>query len=350
MTELDANDIGPENSGFNDILDAISVAVTTSQRLEELVRPLLAILDQVTGLESTYLTRVDEDQGVQHILYSRNSQAMCIPEGLSVPWQGTLCKRALDQKRGFADDVAERWADSAAALELGIATYVSEPVRFGDGSLYGTLCGASAQQKAVDASAQRVLALFARLIAQQIEREELIHRLRSDNRSFRQKALEDPLTGLPNRRAVDQELEHQVSISRRTGLALHLAFIDLDGFKAINDQYGHDAGDRFLLEIARALSTGLRSGDFIGRYGGDEFVFIGPAPELVDAPGREAVQHRLEALTQGQFDVGCEIINYGGASVGIVSSSETGLDAATLLEKADAAMYARKLARKKANT
>ena len=113
---------------MDDVLDKLATAITNSDDLEGLVRPLLEILEAITGLESTYLTRIDENQGVQHILFSRNTRQLEIPEGLSVEWSDTLCKRALDEQRAYTDDVAECWGDSEAAKALGIRTYLSEPV------------------------------------------------------------------------------------------------------------------------------------------------------------------------------------------------------------------------------
>ncbi|RGD11936.1 hypothetical protein DW197_14755, partial [Enterobacter sp. AM17-18] len=78
------------------ILARVSETLVTEQSLESLVRQLLEMLEIVTDMESTYLTKVDIQARLQHILYARNSKQMTIPEGLSVPWDETLCKRALD--------------------------------------------------------------------------------------------------------------------------------------------------------------------------------------------------------------------------------------------------------------
>lgn len=102
--------------------------------LESLVRQLLEMLELVTEMESTYLTKVDINARLQHILYARNSKQMQIPEGLSVPWGDTLCKRALDSDTIFSNEVPERWADCDAAKALGITTYMSVPVHLADGS------------------------------------------------------------------------------------------------------------------------------------------------------------------------------------------------------------------------
>ncbi|STR39927.1 GAF domain/diguanylate cyclase [Klebsiella michiganensis] len=77
------------------------------------------MLELVTRMESTYLTRIDFDAQRQHIMYAHNSSEMQIPEGFSVPWNDSLCKRALDDRCIFSNDVAERWRSCLAAQDLG---------------------------------------------------------------------------------------------------------------------------------------------------------------------------------------------------------------------------------------
>ena len=84
---------------MDNLLDHLSETVTRARTVEELTRPLLELLEDITGFESTYLTVVDLERGVQRVLYARNTRQMQIPEGLSVPWHDTLCKRALDEGR-----------------------------------------------------------------------------------------------------------------------------------------------------------------------------------------------------------------------------------------------------------
>lgn len=99
----------------------------------------------------------------------------------------------------------------------------------------------------------------------------------------RQKALLDPLTGLPNRAAWSERLDHEVNAWHQRGNTLSLAMLDLDHFKRINDGYGHLAGDKVLKIIATVLSKRLRPGDFIARFGGEEFVLLMPDSTLADA-------------------------------------------------------------------
>ncbi|CRM64496.1 Stalked cell differentiation-controlling protein [Pseudomonas sp. 31 R 17] len=99
----------------------------------------------------------------------------------------------------------------------------------------------------------------------------------------RQKALIDPLTGLPNRAAWSERLDHEVNAWHQRGNSLSLAMLDLDHFKRINDGYGHLAGDKVLKIIANVLRKRLRPTDFIARFGGEEFVLLMPDSALADA-------------------------------------------------------------------
>ena len=328
------------------LLDKLAAAISDSDDLESLVRPLLGLLESITGMESTYLTMIDLQRNVQHIVYARNTQAMNIPEGLEVPWGDTLCKRAIDEGRPYVDDVAGCWGDSEAARALGITTYLSEPVHVAAGELYGTLCAASGTRIQITDDTRRLLKMFSQLIARQLERDRLLAKLQDENRTFSRYALSDPLTGIPNRRALMNELARSLANAERTNTAVHVAFVDLDNFKSINDQYGHDAGDRFLIEIAKALVSGMRDGDFVARYGGDEFVVFGPATSATHDASRVAIRERLERLTTGQFMIGTSTLNYAGASVGVVTSGASERDCEAVLARADTAMYAIKKARR----
>ncbi|CAH1653489.1 MULTISPECIES: GGDEF domain-containing protein [unclassified Chelatococcus] len=159
----------------------------------------------------------------------------------------------------------------------------------------------------------------------------------------------DALTGLPNRRAILAEVERLFALAKRTQQSVLVAFIDLDGFKAINDSYGHGIGDKFLVEVSRRLSAGLRSGDVLGRWGGDEFVVIGlAAPSRPGEPDQTAdvMRSRLAPLLIGTHILAGRVFDYPGASFGIacVDPSVSSLQSALML--ADKLMYADKRARR----
>lgn len=331
-----------------DILYKLDDIMSEGINLESLIRPLLEIIENTTGLESVYFTAIDFDQNTQKIVFSRNTGHMNIPEGLTVQWEDTLCKRSLDAGLTFTNDVPGIWGDSNAARALGIKTYVSEPVHTFDNKVYGTLCGASSVKLDISDNAIHLLRLFAHIIARQLEREEMVILLRRMNIQYGKLALSDPLTGVPNRRALIEDLTRMLARKKREGGNLYVAFIDLDGFKLINDAHGHDAGDRFLIKIAQKLRDGLRTVDFLARYGGDEFVVLAMDDSPDVSESIDGFRSKLQKLVCGQFDVGSALIDYPGASIGIVAAQSDKIPPEDLIAAADDAMYLDKSRRRKA--
>jgi diguanylate cyclase (GGDEF)-like protein len=149
----------------------------------------------------------------------------------------------------------------------------------------------------------------------------------------------DPLTGLLNRRALEEELARAVARANRSGMPLGLMFIDLDDFKVVNDTWGHAAGDSVLREAAARIKALTRDVDSVARYGGDEFVLIFEA--LEHPSGAEIVGQRiLDGFKMGfQFESGR--INLS-ASIGIAMHPANGRNPDSLFESADRAMYTAK--------
>ncbi len=153
-------------------------------------------------------------------------------------------------------------------------------------------------------------------------------------------ATHDALTALPNRTMFDDRFTHALAQAQRYNRQLALLFIDLDGFKVVNDRYGHGVGDVLLKEIAGRLRSRLREGDVIGRIGGDEFVVLveelGAAGELAGVASKIIEVVALPVVVQGQE---CKVT----ASIGISIFPGDGRDAQSLLKNADTAMYRAKV-------
>ncbi|MDT8344242.1 MAG: GGDEF domain-containing protein [Thermohalobaculum sp.] len=152
-------------------------------------------------------------------------------------------------------------------------------------------------------------------------------------------ALHDHLTGLPNRRYVEEHLRRTLATASRSGHLVAVLQVDLDGFKQINDRFGHAVGDVALASVAGLMQSAIRRSDFLGRTGGDEFVVI--AQEARNPRGLEALAERLIATVGTPIAVAsghCEI----GASVGIALAPPLECESERLLSHADAALYAAK--------
>jgi K+-sensing histidine kinase KdpD len=160
-----------QNSVVSPMMSTAADAVASSSSLEELSRPFLEILHHLTGLESTYLTEVVWDEDKQRIMFSDNTGNLVIPEGLEVTWNDTLCRRALDTGIRATSTVPETFPGSEAAKALGLQTYVSVPVTDHHDQVMGTLCAASGHKHDVSPEVLKVMELFARLIAEQWQRD-----------------------------------------------------------------------------------------------------------------------------------------------------------------------------------
>jgi diguanylate cyclase (GGDEF)-like protein len=158
----------------------------------------------------------------------------------------------------------------------------------------------------------------------------LAGRVRRQSERLEELALTDPLTGLPNRRAWEQQLPGELARAQRDGRPLCLALLDLDHFKAFNDRHGHPAGDALLRDAATAWSRELRAGDLLARYGGEEFVLVLPNCSPDEAA---AIADRVRARTPGGETCSIGVAPWDGSH-----------PLEELVDRADAALYDAKLA------
>lgn len=152
------------------------------------------------------------------------------------------------------------------------------------------------------------------------------------------RALHDDLTGLPNRVLLSDRIAGALARAKRTGARIGVLFVDLDNFKAINDSYGHLAGDEFLKQVAERISRSLRGGDTSARIGGDEFVVL--CDSLADMADAGAVAQRIQDALTAEIPVQGLLLS-ASASIGI-SISDDSSTPGTLLRDADSAMYVAK--------
>jgi diguanylate cyclase (GGDEF)-like protein/PAS domain S-box-containing protein len=160
--------------------------------------------------------------------------------------------------------------------------------------------------------------------------------VREQEEALEYQATHDPLTGLPNRSLLWGTLNEILSGAGQRDPAVCLLFFDLDNFKLVNDSLGHSAGDELLIQVAERLGAGLRPGDMVSRFGGDEFVVLCRAVRSEDEALK--VAERLLGCLSRPFPIGGGEIHVS-ASVGVAVSTSSDLVASALVRDADVAMY-----------
>ncbi|WP_324875744.1 GGDEF domain-containing protein [Herbaspirillum sp.] len=155
------------------------------------------------------------------------------------------------------------------------------------------------------------------------------------NESLRRQALYDGLTGLPNRNLLEDRITSAIARAQREQGAFALLFLDLDGFKAVNDRHGHAVGDLLLMQIGGRLSESLRHADTIARIGGDEFVVL---TEIVACGDIGIIRDKLNQALAAPFQIGADTLRIS-ASLGHARFPDDGDDIDALLARADQGMY-----------
>ena len=200
-----------------------------------------------------------------------------------------------------------------------------------DGSLFAEIITISAVRNA-RGEVQHYVALFTD-----------ITELKENERQLEHVAHYDALTGLPNRVLLADRLQQSMLRCQRTGHSLAVAFLDLDGFKAVNDRHGHERGDELLVALAHRLKAALRDGDTLSRIGGDEFVAV--LVDLDQTHDCEPVLSRLLHAAADPVQVGDSLLQVS-ASIGVTLSPTDGAEPDLLIRHADQAMYQAKQAGK----
>lgn len=247
--------------------------------LDDLAVLMLAITDSGQHEFEVYLKQLNER------LESFQSNLQAASEGHA---DNRSAAREMDTQIREQVDGLQNSMQDAADLE-GLKHVLENHLE----GLLGTL---DQHQKQRDEREQEVAARLKGLAERVASMEQEAQGFREHLEEQRQKALVDPLTGLPNRAAWSERLEHEITQWQQHGNSLLMAMLDLDHFKRINDNYGHLAGDKVLKIIASVLRKRLRGTDFIARFGGEEFVLLVPnTPLAVGAKLAETLRAAIEA-------------------------------------------------------
>lgn len=248
-----------------------------------------------------------------------------------VPYPEGFCGHAIRQR-----DILEipdthqdsRFADHPLVVDPPrVRFYAGAPLFNEDGFGLGTLCVIDFVPRTLTAEQRDVLRLLAKQVIVQFE--------------LGLQAMRDPLTGLYNRRPLEDSLQREISRARRSVSPVGVMAIDADHFKRINDSFGHDTGDAVLRAMARVLSASVRDCDIVCRAGGEEFVIL--LPEM----GKHELMQRAESVRLSvettPIVVGARTVPVT-VSIGIALFPEHGATESDLLRSADAALYQAKAA------
>jgi diguanylate cyclase (GGDEF)-like protein len=255
-------------------------------------------------------------------------------DGHSLQIVRELCAAAESQ--GPAEIVTSELATGAcwaplreAAAELGLRWCRLTRIVSGDGEVLGTIALLGSQPASADDGEREMLLLASRLAALAVEHDHLDERLIH-------RAHHDALTSLPNRSLLEERLEQALARARRAGRTVGLMFLDIDGFKLINDSLGHQLGDDLLRGFAARVAGAIGPDDLLARMGGDEFMIA--LPDLTDGSQPAVTASASSKRFRSRFALAGKEL-YLGTSIGIAMFPQDAQDVQTLEQHADAAMY-----------
>lgn len=240
---------------------------------------------------------------------------------------------SVESARTFNQELREQVSGLQASVQEAVDLHSLKQSL--EARLDGLLNTVSEHQKHRDGREEEVAQRLQSLTQKVAEMEQEAQSFRDHLEEQRQKALIDPLTGLPNRAGWGERLELEMARWKRYGGELALAVLDIDHFKRINDGYGHLAGDKVLKIIAGELAKRLRKTDFIARFGGEEFVLLIPSTPLEG--GRQLLQTLLDGVEQCPFHFRGERVTIT-LSAGLTSFA-SGESSEKVFERADQALY-----------
>lgn len=291
--------------------------------IDELMRVVTEHAQDITGADGGVVELAEGDEMVNRAASGAGGGSLGTRLGRATSLSG-LCVAQARPLRCDDSETDER-VDREACRRIGVRSMIVAPLLH-DSEAVGVLKVMSGQASSFDDGDIEVLQLLAGFIADALTNA-------SSHGRLGHRALHDELTGLPNRALLMDRLDHALHRARRDGTELSVFFVDLDGFKAVNDTLGHAAGDDVLRAVAAKLSATLRSGETLARFGGDEFV-------LVCEDTNEAVHAVERRVCTAVAEVDAAMGRLGiGASVGLVRSKGPGQGADELLAAADAEMY-----------
>ena len=302
---------------------------TKSQETLAKWQKTIDLMARVFNAPAGFIVQAQQD-GYSVLVANRNEKNPYSAGGVIPLDTNIFCKKVVLDNAPLYERHAstnQRWDTNPEVSEDGFESYLGVPIRWPDGSAFGTLCVMDFKITAYDINLQELIEHLRDMLEDDLI---LIHRFSQ----MRHIAMLDPLTNIYNRRAVVTLAEHKRDIALKMHMYFYCIFIDLNEFKAVNDQYGHPVGDKVLNGLATAIKAVSRDDDLAGRMGGDEFLMFvqGPSGDWVnDLMQRLTTEFEQLLLAQNLPNV---MFSYGHAM-----TDDKFFDLQQLISLADKAMY-----------
>ena len=318
--------------------DSMELAAELStMSFDDACRAVVAVLKRSAPLASWSVT---QRRGDQQVVLTVLDDVYGLADGSSRPWSESLCEHLLTGAApAVVLDVREITPCPQTIAGKPVRSYAGVAIVGRDGRVFGTICGYDPQvQPPGFADHAPLLALFSALLGQIMEADLLREQGQAREAELRWRAFHDPLTGLANRAYFLERIERAVQQRRADPSPLAVLLLDLDDFKTVNDTLGHAAGDQLLIAVAERVQLVIRTGDTLVRLSGDEFAVI---VDTGDDPVRTA-ERIVRGLEQPFTIDGAELLVGGTVGVAELPLADRSVDADTLMQQADIAMYSAK--------
>jgi diguanylate cyclase (GGDEF)-like protein len=292
------------------------------------IRAMLDMAAEVLDMDLVVLGEFAEHYTARYV----SDRLGVFPEGSVQMVETVLCHSVqLTREPSHIVDLRAHplYADHPVVSKLGLRTYSGLPVAVGDEARWVLAFlrrRCESPPDAVDVAYMGLIADWLGNALHQSAQKDLLQRI----------ALTDPLTGLSNRRAAEERLQKERARTPRDGHGFALALVDLDHFKMVNDRYGHAVGDEVLKTVARRFESGLREGDWVARWGGEEFLFVlhgSTAEDAINIMERLAGEARSTPI---QTSVGAISLSF---SAGVAAFGTHDSETLPMLEQVDHALY-----------
>ncbi|MBU2534561.1 MAG: diguanylate cyclase [Chloroflexi bacterium] len=308
------------------VINHCSAIITSSRDVQEIYASFITELKKVVDINWASINLIEDSRINIRALYSEIGSAW--KAGEQIPMRGTGTEWvALNNKAFLESDLAQRGEFVTAKFhhKQGVRTIAYLPL-IAKGVVIGSFVVGTRNPNAYSQRHMTILEQLASQIAMSIENSRLYA-------EAEEKARVDKLTDLLNRRSLDELMATEINRQQRYGGVFSLIILDLDGFKAFNDNYGHLAGDKLLKEIGSVLKSTIRSADQAFRYGGDEFAVLLPNTPI-DAATQ--VADRIRRKVAAKAKTGHIAVS---ASIGLANWPADGVAADEIVDAADTALY-----------